>query len=563
MTATAMLCHLAENIGRAAKCNHVTPSNLTLSIFERQAAFGPGFPHSDRVIMPYHVTNMCAMDMGILPSDPEDFQKWARRNYRSLVKQFPDLSPYFSSPEIDGKPCRHYPRAIMGEYLKARFRDGVEAARKMGMRVDLYPECEVIDLKELHDTIQISVKRLASGSVFIRNAHRVLLATGHWFDSSWQGGYCPSPWPAQNLTRRIPKDQHVAVIGSSLSAIEVVLTLTSEGRYERLDNGRLVYLPPPHPRHVTLYSRRGLLPRVRGKIGNRQNLYFTQKGLEDMREGRNGRLDLENLFRLLDRELAAAYGKKVDWHDLATSSGNGEAFLQNAISVARHGDNPDGEVIWQTVLYRILPMAREIFLNLTTADRKRFEREYSTLFFSHAATQPVINAEKLLALMKARLVKVQPLGRSYRLLKDDIKDRYWFIYRDSNGKEKRKPYRFVVNARGQEKSYQFNRSELAQNLIGSGTVQLEETHDPSEPFLLKGNSGSVEPPLPYRTGSIWVDPKTHQIMKKTPEGRIDRSKGIYAVGAMTRGQFIDASMAMGSVRSTAVIAKEWVEPISK
>jgi len=65
----------------------------------------------------------------------------------------------------------------------------------------------------------------------------------------------------------------------------------------------------------------------------------------------------------------------------------------------------------------------------------------------------------------------------------------------------------------------------------------------------------------YKTGSIWIDPATHLIMTKGAGGSTARSPGIYAVGAMTRGQIIDASMAYGIARSTAKIAQDLVDAL--
>ena len=76
--------------------------------------------------------------------------------------------------------------------------------------------------------------------------------------------------------------------------------------------------------------------------------------------------------------------------------------------------------------------------------------------------------------MKAGIVEVYKLGENYRLVRDEVKDCYEFIYRDDRGNLKRNAYRYVVNARGQEKSMATNPSTLARNLLKSGTVQIEE-----------------------------------------------------------------------------------------
>jgi len=58
----------------------------------------------------------------------------------------------------------------------------------------------------------------------------------------------------------------------------------------------------------------------------------------------------------------------------------------------------------------------------------------------------------------------------------------------------------------------------------------------------------------YKTGSIWIDPETHLVMQRVVDTKIAKSGMIYAVGAMTRGQIIDASMAHGIVQATSRIA---------
>ena len=63
----------------------------------------------------------------------------------------------------------------------------------------------------------------------------------------------------------------------------------------------------------------------------------------------------------------------------------------------------------------------------------------------------------------------------------------------------------------------------------------------------------------YKNGSVWIDPQTHCIIRRVSANKINQSNAIYAVGAMTRGQIIDASMARGIVQSTAIIADNLID----
>ena len=58
---------------------------------------------------------------------------------------------------------------------------------------------------------------------------------------------------------------------------------------------------------------------------------------------------------------------------------------------------------------------------------------------------------------------------------------------------------------------------------------------------------------------MWIDPKTHNIIQHASHKKRTQSNSIYAVGAMTRGQIIDASMAHGIVQATARIADDVVD----
>ena len=56
-------------------------------------------------------------------------------------------------------------------------------------------------------------------------------------------------------------------------------------------------------------------------------------------------------------------------------------------------------------------------------------------------------------------------------------------------------------------------------------------------------------------GSILIDPDTHRVVLPAADCARNHDLHLFAVGAMTRGQIIDSSMALGLARSTAKVAK--------
>jgi NADH dehydrogenase FAD-containing subunit len=67
LTGTAMLHLFVERVQQEIDPNLLNPSEIKIQIFEKQDIFGPGFPHCDRNVMPFHITNMCGKPSFISP----------------------------------------------------------------------------------------------------------------------------------------------------------------------------------------------------------------------------------------------------------------------------------------------------------------------------------------------------------------------------------------------------------------------------------------------------------------------------------------------------------------
>ena len=76
LTATCMLYQFVEKVRQKTHLDLLNPSRIGIQVFEKQDTFGPGFPHCHKYVMPFHITNMCAKDMGIVFGNSGDFQDW-------------------------------------------------------------------------------------------------------------------------------------------------------------------------------------------------------------------------------------------------------------------------------------------------------------------------------------------------------------------------------------------------------------------------------------------------------------------------------------------------------
>ncbi|MBK9595881.1 MAG: FAD/NAD(P)-binding protein, partial [Rhodocyclales bacterium] len=461
LTGTSFLWQLASRLEDSK------PQEASIDIFERHADPGPGLPHNPLYVLPCHITNMCARDMGIVAEDPRDFQTWVdawrARAIGADRSDFPEAEQA-NTPDPD---CQHYPRAWMGEYLKARFTAAVGRIEAAGVRVRVRTRCEVTDLRLRDSSFELSCTPETGSPAPHERYDRVLLATGHWFSPQTEPRVIPSPWPASRLAQQIPPGAEVAVLGSSLSAIETVLALTLEGTFSRANSGRLVCRPGPQPRRLTLLSRRGQLPRVRGRLGTRVNQVLTPEALRRLIRERHGQLTLAELASLLEAELGLAYGNPWDWRSLSLPRGGAEAALRQSLQLACSGDGPGGEVLWQTVLAPALSLASAL-RRLAPAGAGA-SITTGPLFFLHGPLTAA-NAEKLLALIDAGLVRIVTLGQSYRF---ESREQGVIIEQSgAAGVEQAWHFDWLVDARGQPGAYAASPEPLARALVAHGELAL-------------------------------------------------------------------------------------------
>lgn len=544
LTATSLLCQLTDKLSAMGRGGKPICQRLALVIFEKGRNFGPGVPHSSAQVLDCHITNMCAKDMSVRCKHVDDFHQWLLKRTNTGNKS-QRLGVATETSYSSFKECLHYPRGIMGEYLQSRFDQAVQTARELGISVALHPQREVVELTPQKPGFLLRLDHGGERGPTTCSVQGVLLATGHWSETSKYEHYYPTPWPAQRLLEKIPPGGHVGILGSSLSAIEVALTLSSDGQFVRGPGGKLRYSSPNNPRKMTFYSRNGLLPGVRGLIGQRDNRFLTCERIRELIKTQPGAVKLATVFHLLGQELQDAYGSQPDWQQLLHGCDDPQQTLEQGIDEAKKGDGPGGELLWQTLLAEIFPVVRMLYLNLSLQERERFDRSFSTVFFMHAATQPLINAEKLLALMKRDIVTLVRLGTDYSFDFQRRTHTFQFSYTGQDGQIKRDGYRYLVNASGQSRSIETDPSPLIQNLLKQKLVQTIEYQHRNDQRVW------------YKTGSILVAPDSHQVIQPQT-GTPDPQRAFFAVGAMTRGQMIDASMAHGLASSTATVADQLI-----
>jgi len=214
---TLVASHLVREASRRGKPVHV-------ALLDPQATFGEGAAY--RTPDPHHLLNVPAAGMSALPDRPDDFLAWSRR-------RDPEVAPY------DFLPRKRY-----GEYLRDTLLDAADAAPP---GVTLEFQRVLVDAVRREDarwTVMGGGRRVLSADVLV-------LATGHRppadpLAGRWTGSrahFVEDPWATLVLSAIRP-DETVVLLGTGLTAVDVVLSITKS------------------PRSAPIYavSRRGLLP---------------------------------------------------------------------------------------------------------------------------------------------------------------------------------------------------------------------------------------------------------------------------------------------------------------
>jgi uncharacterized NAD(P)/FAD-binding protein YdhS len=206
-------------------------SSLRVLLVERLGAVGEGLAYGTRDAC--HLLNVPAGRMSAWPDRPDDFVQWVSQRYGAVA------------------PTDFLPRQWYGEYVREAL---LRAANEAG---------ESVRLSVVFDEVRRLARRPSGGWMvhFAGNASLladgVVLAIGHRppldpMGKLWSGPrnrFVADPW-RPFATSAIGSDDHVAILGTGLTAVDAVLSLAQE----------------PRRAPITLISRRGLVPHSHASV---------------------------------------------------------------------------------------------------------------------------------------------------------------------------------------------------------------------------------------------------------------------------------------------------------
>ena len=310
-------------------------SPLHIVLIDRQPAAGEGIAY--RTVDGRHLLNVPASSMSAWPDMPDDFLSFAQER----------------DPGV--RPGDFLPRKIYGQYVRETMLKLAESAG------------EHLSATMLHDEVSRLARLAAPGWTIETRGGRsiradlVILAVGHRppkdpFALAWngpRGRFVANPW-ASLLLSQIGPSEPVLLIGSGLTAVDIILTLAR----------------PDRTAPLIAISRRGLMP---------------------MTHLREQKLPADASV-LIEEWLAAE-------HELTTR----ELVLKlRSLVLSGHASG----IEWQRVLDAIRPATPRLWARLAPQERSRFLRHARAFWEVHRHRMAPAIADKVAGLREAGVLRV-------------------------------------------------------------------------------------------------------------------------------------------------------------
>lgn len=397
-------------------------------------------PYSDMCSSRAMLANIASIE---IPPIKETYLDWLRAQ---------------SAPRLQRYGLRHdqlhdrlfTPRLLLGEYFRDQLLKLVRQGWAQGHQIDLREATEITDIAPQDQLIRVTT---SSGDA--ERFERVVLATGHDFQTSEPAkrGYFPNPW--SGLMEAEIGEVEVGVMGTSLSAIDTVMAVAQQhGRFQRLADGSLLFLTAARDLSITMMSRHGILPEADFycPIPYKPLHVFTQ---EAVAEGAAHGLD--RLYAFFIQELTLAdphYAARIGLEDSTVDDFADRYFAdrlaqdpfiwarKNLAEVLRNKSEAH-TVEWKYAILRMHEALQSGLPLLDDADRARFDAGLRRVFIDNYAAVPSESIRRLLALYDAGLLKVAALGDTYDLQIESGRTRV-------NDGEKSLQFDVFIDARGQK-----------------------------------------------------------------------------------------------------------------
>ncbi|BFU45572.1 FAD/NAD(P)-binding protein [Krasilnikovia sp. MM14-A1004] len=205
-------------------------------------------------------------------------------------------------------------------------------------------------------------------------------------------GYHRDPYPLRDSLADVPVRARVGIVGSGLTAVDVVMALRARG----------------HQGPISLASRRGLLPAVRCAPGSHILQHLTVPNLLEL-SGRNGGLRAADVISLATAELAGAGADPAAIAADLSRTAPAARRLREDLDRARHDPDPG----WTLLRDAMVSCGQDAWYLLRAEDKSRIRSWHQSLM-RHCCPMPPGNAAALSDLFDTGQLDVLPGVTSIR-----------------------------------------------------------------------------------------------------------------------------------------------------
>lgn len=445
------LVQLVKLVKLKGLCKEV---RITIIEKDKHKGMGPGLPFN--TAHDCHIINLPIEAMSPIPDKVDDFAEWLKAN-ETMGECWRERYPDYDFPHD-----RFPPRSLYGLYLKSLYNRTLKEAAKAKIPVtEIFAEAiDVRDLRAVPDA-----KRFEIGFKdrdFI-TADQVISCIGHLPTSAYRQyakdnipGYYHDPWDYAKFDA-IPNDAQITILGSRLSAIDVLLYLKEVKHHSGV---------------VTFVSRSGLLPAVIAEPELEEKIkprYYPKVMTLDSLwkitgKYNRGEVSLKDLMSLFWRELNGIhYGNydeelpERDREKLLYPPLDAEQWLIKYIAKSKE------RCQWQEFLIGLYEVLPKFWKKLSSEDQFRFLERFNSILMTYLAAFPRKNAEKLLAYINNGDLKV--VGGLEGVTYDKGKGEFSL----SLAGDRLLKANYVINATGP--GYNIDDSLLLRNMVKRGIIR--------------------------------------------------------------------------------------------
>lgn len=464
-------------------------NQISFVLIERQKKVGYGLAFGSK--QPSHILNTQADIMGIYANEPADFAEWLKAHggkYRSDVKSESDEENAYTS------------RLLYGHYVAEQLEESIRKAKASQINIEVI-EAEAYDIDRLeNERLLIHLTNDSTTEV-----DEVLLAPGtpkpntfkHFKDNL---NYIDFPWPTKNLLERTGKKDHVGILGTSLSAIDTVMSL--------VDNG--------HTGKITMFSPDGMLPRVQpDENKDFERKYLTLSNLHKLKREKGHPPRAKELFRLFIKDVEETEGKPLNWKSFNRNSKDQLPLLEYDISVAEKG----GDSLLN-MAYSMRYDTSRIWSWMSLHEQIIFTKWLGRHWTITRHAIPLHNAKRLAKLMKEGQLEIIPQNNEVSFIQEKNH------FKITTGKDGIFEVKKLINATGSAAKLEEMQNILVENLLKKDYLK------------------------PHPIGGTVINPHTMQCISEKG------GEHIYAVGHLVNGMLMDVNAVWFNVKTIARLASE-------